>query len=161
MSKSTEKEDEKLIVKNRRAFFDYDVEEQYEGGLVLVGSEVKSMRAGTVDIVDSFASVDNGEMWLKQLYVAPFAQAKAFPHEPRRARKVLLHAREIVTIEKAIKRGGYTLIPIRLYFKKGRVKVELALAKGKKTVDKRATIRKKTADKEARAEIGRARKERP
>ncbi len=158
MSKPTEKAGEKLIVKNRRAFFDYEVEEQYEGGLVLVGSEVKSMRAGTVDIVDSFASVDRGEMWLKQLYVAPFEQAKQFPHEPRRARKVLLHAKEIAVIEKSITRGGYTLIPLRLYFKKGMVKVELGLAKGKKTFDKRVTIRKKTADKEARAEIGRARK---
>src|SRR3954447_18332138 len=112
--KPTEKESEKLIVKNRRATFDYEIEQRYEGGLVLVGSEVKSMRAGTVDIVDAFASVDRGEMWLKQLYVAPFAQAKAFPHEPRRARKVLLHAREITDIEKAITRGGYTLIPLRL-----------------------------------------------
>ena len=87
-------EGEKLIVKNRRAFFDYTIEEQYEGGLVLVGSEVKSMRQGRVDIVDAFASVDHDEMWLKQLYVAPFEQAKAFPHEPRRSRKVLLHKRE-------------------------------------------------------------------
>ena len=157
---TTNADGEKLIVKNRRATFDYEIEEQYEGGLVLVGSEVKSMRAGTVDVVDAFASVDHGEMWLKQLYVAPFEQAKTFPHEVRRARKVLLHSREIAAIEKAIKRGGYTLIPLRLYFKKGLVKVELGLAKGKKTFDKRATIRKKTADKEAKAEIGRAKKER-
>ena len=147
---------EKLIVKNRRATFDYTIEEQYEGGLVLVGSEVKSMRAGKVDIVDSFASVDHDEMWLKQLYVAPFEQAKAFPHEPRRARKVLLHKREIAQIDKAVARGGYTLIPLRLYFKGGRVKVELGLAKGKKTQDKRADIAKKTADRETRAAIDRA-----
>jgi SsrA-binding protein len=146
---------EKLIVKNRRAFFDYAVEERYEGGLVLVGSEVKSMRAGKVDIVDAFAAVEQGEMWLKQLHVAPFEQARAFPHAPRRARKVLLHAREIEQMEKAVMRGGYTLIPLRLYFKGGRVKVELGLAKGKKTHDKRADIAKKTADREARAVMGR------
>lgn len=114
------------------------------------------MRAGKVDIVDSFASVDHDEMWLKQLYVAPFEQAKAFPHEPRRARKVLLHKREIAQIDKAVARGGYTLIPLRLYFKGGRVKVELGLAKGKKTQDKRADIAKKTADRETRAAIDRA-----
>jgi SsrA-binding protein len=157
-SESKSGDGEKLIVKNRRATFDYEVEEHFEGGLVLVGSEVKSMRAGKVDIVDSFASVDHGEMWLKQLFVAPFEQAKAFPHEPRRARKVLLHAHEIAQIDKAISRGGYTLIPLRLYFKKGRIKVELGLAKGKKTHDKRADIARKTADREARAAVGRGRK---
>ncbi len=154
----TAKSDEKLIVKNRRATFDFSVEDRFEGGLVLVGSEVKSLRAGKVDLVDSFASVDHGEMWLKQLYVAPFEQAKAFPHEPRRARKVLLHAAEIEQIDKAISRGGYTLIPLRLYFKQGRVKVELGLAKGKKTHDKRHDIATKTAERETRAAIGRGRK---
>jgi len=151
-------EGEKLIVKNRRATFDYAIEEHYEGGLVLVGSEVKSMRGGRVDIVDAFASVDRDELWLKQLYVAPFEQAKAFPHDPRRSRKVLLHKREIEEIEKAVARGGYTLIPLRLYFKRGRVKVELGLAKGKKTHDKRADIARKTDERETRAAIGRGRK---
>jgi SsrA-binding protein len=146
---------EKLIVKNRRATFDYSIEEHYEGGLVLVGSEVKSMRAGKVDVVDAFASVDNDEMYLKQLYVAPFEQAKAFPHEPRRSRKVLLHKHEIEAIDKAVSRGGYTVIPLRLYFKGGRVKVELGLAKGKKTHDKRQDIARKTDEREARAAIAR------
>lgn len=136
--------------------FDYAVEQRYEGGLVLVGSEVKSMRAGKVDIVDSYASVDRGELWLKQLYIAPFEQAKAFPHDPRRPRKVLLHAHEIEQIEKGLTRGGYSLIPLQLYFKNGRVKVELGLGKGKKTVDKRQDIAKKTADAEARAAMRRA-----
>ena len=148
-------ESEKLIVKNRRATFDYTIEEEYEGGLVLVGSEVKSMRAAKVDIVDAFANVEKDELWLKQLYVAPFEQAKAFPHEPRRSRKVLLHKREIAAIEKDVARGGYTLIPLRLYFKRGRVKVVLGLAKGKKTHDKRAEIARKTDDRETRAAIGR------
>ncbi len=148
-------EGEKLIIKNRRAFFDYFIEDRYEGGLVLVGSEVKSLRAGKVDMADAYASVERGELWLKQLYIAPFEQASAFPHEPRRARKVLLHAREIAQLDNAIMRGGYTVVPLRLYFKRGLAKVELGVAKGKKVHDKRADIAKKTAEREARAAMGR------
>jgi SsrA-binding protein len=149
---------EQLIVKNRRATFDFAIDDKYEGGLVLQGSEVKSMRAGKVDLVDAYATVERGECWLKQMYVAPFEAAKAFPHEPRRSRKVLLHAHEIEQIDEEITRGGMTVIPLRLYFKDGRVKVELAVARGKKTHDKREEIAKKAADKEARAEMGRARR---
>ena len=149
---------ETLIVKNRRASFDYELGDTFEGGLVLLGSEVKSLRAGKVDMVDAFASVDHGEVWLKQLQIAPFEQAKAFPHDPRRARKVLLHSHEIDRIHKELARKGSTLIPLRLYWKNGRVKVELGLAKGKKTVDKRADIAKKTAEKEAKAAVARATK---
>lgn len=148
----------KFIVQNRRAGFDYTIDHRYEGGLVLVGSEVKSLRAGHVELVDSYAQVENGECWLKQMYIAPFEQAKAFPHEPRRARKVLLHAHEIAAIDRGVSRDGYTVIPISLYFSKGRVKIELGLAKGKKTHDKRATMAQKTADREARDAIGRGRK---
>jgi SsrA-binding protein len=151
---------EKVIVHNRRASFDYAIEERFEGGLVLVGSEVKSMRAGKVELVDAFAAVEGGELWLKQMYVAPFEQATAFPHDPRRPRKVLVHHSEIARIDRAVSREGMTLVPLRLYFKRGRVKVELGLAKGKKTHDKRADIKAKTAEKEARAAMGRARKER-
>ena len=158
MATKREEKDEQLIVKNRRATFDFEIEDSYEGGLVLVGSEVKSMRLGKVDIVDAFASVDHGEVWLKQLHVGPFEQARAFPHEPRRARKVLLNKREIAQIDKALSRQGFTLIPLRLYFKRGHAKVELGLAKGKKTFDKRADIAKKTADREARASVARGRK---
>jgi SsrA-binding protein len=161
-AKKTDKDDgiDKVIVTNRRATFDYAIEERFEGGLVLVGSEVKSMRAGKVEIVDAFATVERGELWLKQLYVAPFEMASAFPHEPRRPRKVLVHANEIARIERAVSREGMTLVPLRLYFRRGRVKVELGLAKGKKTHDKRADIARKTAEREARAAMGRARKER-
>ncbi len=149
---------EQLIVKNRRATFDYTIDEKYEGGLVLVGSEVKAMRNGTVDIVDAYASIEKDECWLRQLYVAPFAGARSFPHEPRRARKVLLHKHEIAALDEQISRGGFTVIPLRLYFKDGRVKVELGVGKGKKVHDKRQTIAKETADREARAAIGRGRK---
>jgi SsrA-binding protein len=151
---------EKVVVTNRRATFDYAVEEKIEGGLVLVGSEVKSMRAGKVELVDAYATVERGELWLKQMYIAPFEQASAFPHDPRRSRKVLVHASEIAKIDRALSREGYTLVPLRLYFRRGRVKVELGLAKGRKTHDKRAEIARKTADREARAAMGRTRKER-
>jgi SsrA-binding protein len=159
----TEKQDDaiqKVIITNRRAAFDYAIEEKFEGGLVLVGSEVKSMRDGKVEMVDAYATVENGELWLKQLYVAPFEQAKAFPHEPRRARKVLVRQSEIAKIDRAISREGYTLVPTRLYWRRGHVKVELGLAKGKKSHDKRADIKAKTADREAKAAMGRGRKER-
>ncbi len=146
------------IVLNRRARFDYAIDETYEGGLALMGSEVKSIRAGKVDIVDSFFAVEKGELWMRQLYVAPFEQAKNFGHEPRRARKVLLHRREIAQLVASVKREGYTLIPIRIYLKEGRIKVEIGVAKGKKTVDKRRDIAKKTAEREARDDAGRARK---
>jgi SsrA-binding protein len=149
---------EKLIVKNRRATFDYTIDEVYEAGLALLGSEVKSLRLGKVDIVDAYASVDGRDMFLKQLNIAPFEMARAFPHEPRRARKLLLHRREIDRIQKALARDGATVIPLRLYFKGGKVKVELGIAKGKKTYDKRHDIAKKTADKEAKASIVRGRK---
>ena len=156
--KQTRKAAQKLIADNRRARFDYEVTDKYEGGLVLTGSEVKSMRAGKVDIVDAYASIDRGELWLKQLYVAPFEKAATFPHEPRRARKVLLHRNEITAIDREIGRGGLTVVPMRLYFKDGHVKVELAVVRGKKKEDKRRDIAKKTADREARAVIGRAAK---
>jgi len=151
-------EGEKLIVKNRRAFFDYAVEDRFEGGLVLTGSEVKSMRAGKVDLVDAYASEEGGEVWLKQMYVAPFEQASAFPHEPRRPRKVLLHKHEIERLHDASARGGYTIVPLRLYFKRGRAKVELGVAKGKKHYDKREGMAKRDAEREARAAMQRGRK---
>ena len=149
---------EKLIVKNRRATFDYAIEDVFEGGLALLGSEVKSLRAGKVDIVDAYGSVDAGQLVLKQLYIAPFEQAKAFPHEPRRNRLVLVHRHEIEKIDEAVSKGGFTLIPLRLYFKNGKAKVELGLAKGKKNYDKRADMAQKTANREARDAIGRGRK---
>jgi len=144
-------ESDQLIVKNRRASFDYEIEERYEAGISLVGSEVKSMRAGKVDVSDAYCVVEHGEAWLKQMFVAPFEQASAFPHEPRRSRRLLLHAREIEEIHEALARGGATAVPMRLYFKNGRVKVELGVGKGKKKYDKRADIAKKDAEREARA----------
>jgi SsrA-binding protein len=147
------KEGEQLIVKNRRALFDYDIDERLEAGVVLAGSEVKSMRAGKVDVSDAYVSVERGEAWLKQMFVAPFEQASAFPHEQRRSRKLLLHGKQIEELHQALARGGYAVVPLRLYFKNGRVKVELGVGRGKKKFDKRADIAKRDADREARAAI--------
>ncbi len=142
---------EELIVKNRRALFDYEIEERFEAGIALVGSEVKSLRAGKVDVSDAYVSVERGQAWLRQMFIAPFEQASAFPHETRRARKLLLHVREIAEIDKAVARGGYAVIPLRLYFKRGRVKVELGKGLGRKKYDKRAHIAKRDAEREAQA----------
>jgi SsrA-binding protein len=139
-----------LIVKNRRATFDYDIGDRYEAGIALVGSEVKSMRDGKVDVSDAYVSVDNGEAWLKQMYVAPYEQATVFAHEPRRNRKLLMHGPEIKAIHQALAREGATAVPMSLYFKQGRVKVEIGVGKGKKRFDKRADIAKRDADRDAR-----------
>lgn len=149
----------KIIARNRRASFDYAIEEKFEAGIVLVGSEVKSLRGGKCELVDAYGQIERGEGWLKQLYIPPFEQARAFPHEPRRNRKLLLNTKEIERIGRAVEREGYTLIPIEVYFKGSYVKVALGLARGKKTHDKRHDIAKKTADREARADIVRARKQ--
>ncbi|MDP9152365.1 MAG: SsrA-binding protein SmpB [Myxococcota bacterium] len=146
-------EGELLIVKNRRALFDYDVGERYEAGVALLGSEVKSMRAGKVDVGDAYVVVENGQAWLKQMFVAPFEQANVFPHETRRSRRLLLHRPEIKQIHDALTRSGATAVPLRIYFKNGRVKVEFALAKGKKMHDKRHDIAKRDADRDARVAL--------
>jgi SsrA-binding protein len=151
-------EAEKLIVKNRRATFDYDIKDRYEAGVSLVGSEVKSMRAGKVDVTDAYVAIERGQAWLKQLFVAPFGHASAFPHETRRSRKLLLHAREIAEIHQALAREGATAVPLKLYFKDGRVKVEIGVGRGKKSFDKRADIAKKDAERETRQVARQARR---
>ena len=157
-TKTGKANDEKVVAKNRRATFDYELEDRYEAGLVLVGSEVKSLRAGKVEIVDAYGSIENGEAWLMQLYIAPFEQASYFGHEPRRKRKLLMKRKELEKLGAALKDRGYTLIPTRLYFKGRVAKIELALARGKTRGDKRQDIAKKDAQKEARNALGRSRK---
>lgn len=151
---------EKVVARNKRASFDYALEDRYEAGLILTGSEVKSLRAGKVEIVDAFADVDRGEAWLNQLYIAPFEQAAVFGHEPRRRRKLLLNRSEIEKLDSKLKDRGYTLIPLRIYFKGRRAKIEIALARGKTKGDKRQDIARKDAEREARVAMGRERKER-
>jgi SsrA-binding protein len=147
-----------LIVQNRKARFDYALGDSFEAGISLVGSEVKSLREGRVEIVDAFVDVKGGQAWLKQLRIQPWTHATAYGHEVERPRRLLLHRSEIEKIGRAVQRDGMTVVPIRLYFKDGRVKVEIALAKGKRDIDKRADMAKKTEEKEARAAMARGRK---
>ena len=131
---------EKLIAENRRARFDYFLEDRLEAGLVLTGTEVKSLREGKANIAESYASADGRELILINAYIPEYGNANRFNHEPRRHRKLLLHRRQIDKLLAAVQREGRTVVPTRLYFDdKGRVKLELALAKGKKLHDKRAT----------------------
>jgi SsrA-binding protein len=140
------------IAVNRRARFDYFVEETFEAGLVLTGSEVKALRDGKANLKDSYGRIDRGECWLLNAHISPYGPSSRFGHEPTRTRKLLLHAREIDKLSSKVKEKGLTLIPLRLYFKNGRVKVELGLCRGKKHHDKRDTIR----DREVQREMDRA-----
>ncbi len=144
---------EKFIARNRAATFHYDISEKYEAGIVLKGSEVKSLREGRADISEAFATIERGEVWLRQMYVASYFAARAFPHAERGVRKLLLHAREIRALDRAVSREGYTLIPLDLYFKDGRVKATLGLGRGKKVHDKRATLVEKAAVRETLDEV--------
>lgn len=136
------------IATNRRARFDFAIAESFEAGMVLLGSEVKSLRAGGADLKDSYAAVRGGEMWLYGLRIAPYEFARDGGHEPERDRKLLLHKREIERIGAKLAERGLTLIPIRLYFKEGKAKVELGLGKGKARHDKRETLKRRQADRE-------------
>src|SRR5262245_4727482 len=140
------------IAVNRRARHDYFIEETIEAGLVLTGSEVKSLRAGKAQLKDSYGRIDRGEVWLFNAHISEYAAAAQFGHEPTRSRKLLLHRREIERLVGKVKERGLTLIPLRLYFKHGRAKVELGLARGKKLYDKRASIK----ERESKREVERA-----
>lgn len=139
---------DKDICVNRRARHDYFIEETYEAGLVLQGSEVKSLRAGKANLSDSYARVMRGECILLNAHISPYDAASSFNHEPTRTRKLLLHKREILRLSGKVREKGLTLVALRLYFKNGRAKVELGLARGKKLYDKRETLRKKAAQRE-------------
>jgi SsrA-binding protein len=139
------KEAQKFIAQNRAATFHYEIAERYEAGIVLKGSEVKSLRDGKASLVEAYAAIERGEVWLKQMHIASFFAARAFPHAERGARKLLLHAREVRYLERAVLREGFTLIPLNLYFKDGWVKVTLGLARGKKAYDKRRAIAERDA----------------
>jgi SsrA-binding protein len=140
--------DEKIICVNRQARHNYFIDETYEAGLVLLGSEVKSLRDGKANLVDSYGQIRHGEAFLINAHISPYAGANQFNHEPTRTRKLLLHAREIERLTGKTKERGLTLIPLKMYFKGGRAKVELGLARGKKLYDKRETLRRKVAQRE-------------
>ncbi len=136
------------ICKNRRARFDYQIEETFEAGIVLLGSEVKSLREGRANLVDSYARISDGEVFLMKAHIAPYEQANRENHDPVRPRKLLLHRSEIRRLTGKVHERGRTLIPLELYFERGRAKVELALARGKKRYDKRAAIAKRESDRQ-------------
>ncbi len=143
MAETVEKEKRESIARNKRARHDYHILDTWEAGVVLTGSEVKSLRDGKANITDSYAIVKDGEVFLLNLHISPYEKASHFNHEPTRTRKLLLHRKEIRKMIGAVERQGLTLIPLELYFKRGRAKVALALAKGKKLYDKRADEKKK------------------
>ena len=144
--------DKKTHAKNRKAYFDYHIEETYEAGIALTGTEVKSIRAGKANLKDSYARIDDGELFVYNMHISPYEQGNRFNHEPLRTRKLLMHRREISRLIGLTREKGYTLIPTELYVTKGIIKVELALARGKKQYDKRDAI----AAKEAKREVERA-----
>jgi SsrA-binding protein len=147
---------EKLVASNRRAHHDFDILETHEAGLVLQGTEVKSLRDSRADLKESYARIERDEAWLLGLHISPYAQGNRANHDPLRPRKLLLHRAEINRLLGKIMEKGLTLVPLRLYFKQGRAKVELGLARGRKTLDKRQAIR----EREERREVARVIRER-
>lgn len=143
----------RVIADNRKALHDYHVIETFEAGVVLLGTEVKSIREGSVNLRDTYARLDNGEVWLLNMHVGPYSHSGYASHEERRQRKLLLHRSEIRKLTGKVAEKGLTLVPLRMYFKEGRVKVALALAKGKQLHDKRETIRRREVDRETRTAI--------
>jgi SsrA-binding protein len=146
----------KVIATNRKARYQYHFHDTYEAGLVLMGSEIKSIRAGRVSLQEGFVLFEAGEAWLVNVHIAPYDPASQQNHEPRRRRKLLLHRREIDRLRSRVQEKGYTVVPVRLYLKDGRAKVEIALARGKRQYDKRQTIAKR----DSKRQMERAIKER-
>src|SRR5450756_1207251 len=141
----------KLVASNRKARHDYHIDDTFEAGLVLTGTEVKALRAGRASLVDGYATVEHGEAWLEGVHIPEYTEGTWTNHAPRRKRKLLLHRREIAGLEHEIQAKGVTIVPLSLYFVDGRAKVEIALARGKKEYDKRNTLREQQADREAQA----------
>lgn len=141
----------KTIARNRRALHEYDILDTYEAGMVLSGTEVKSLRAGRASLVDGFAQINDGEIWLHNVHIPEYTEGTWTNHTPRRKRKLLLHRGEIEKLVGKTKEGGLTLVPLALYWKDGRAKIEIALARGRKTYDKRHAL----ADRDAKREMSR------
>jgi SsrA-binding protein len=140
--------DIKVVATNRKARHEYFLMEKYEAGMVLKGSEIKSIRAGQISLAQAYVRVDAGEAWLVDCHIAPYEQAGIFNHDPRRPRKLLLHRKEIARLFEDVRQKGVTIIPIRVYLRRGRAKVEIAVAKGKKLYDKRHSIAKRDIQRE-------------
>ncbi|MCW2761992.1 MAG: smpB [Marmoricola sp.] len=152
---------QKFIAQNRKARYDFQIDDTFEAGLVLVGTEVKSLRAGRATLVDGFAEIDGGEVFLHGVHIPEYTEGTWTNHEPRRVRKLLLNRHEIDKLESKVNEKGFTLIPLSLYFKDGRAKVEIALARGKKTYDKRHALAEKQANREKQQALGRQLKGHP
>ena len=144
-----------VVAQNKKARYDYAIEDTYEAGLVLTGTEVKALRAGRASLVDGFAEIVDGEVWLQNAHIPEYTQGTWTNHAPRRKRKLLLHRQEIDKLERRVNERGLTLVPLALYFKDGRAKVEIGLARGKRSYDKRQSIAKRDAQREATRELGR------
>ena len=145
----------KLIAQNKKARHDYSIEDVYECGLVLTGTEVKSLRAGRASLIDGYAHVENGELWLAGVHIPEYTEGTWTNHTPRRQRKLLVHAQELKKLHLKVKEGGITLVPLQLYFKDGKAKVEIAIARGKKAHDKRAALMERQSTREIDREVSR------
>jgi SsrA-binding protein len=143
----------KIIATNRKAGFEFFLFERFEAGLSLHGSEIKSIRAGQISITEAFINIDSSDAWLVEAHIAPYEQANRFNHDPKRTRRLLLHKKEIRELWDAVRQKGVTVVPIRVYLKNGRAKVEIAIAKGKKLHDKRAVIARRDAERESEREM--------
>lgn len=139
----------KVVATNRKARHNYSIEDTYEAGISLVGTEVKSLRAGRASLVDGYAFLENGEVWLDAVHIPEYTEGTWTNHSPRRKRKLLLHRKEITKLSSRTKEGGYTLVPLAIYFLDGRAKVEIAVAKGKREYDKRQALRERQDNREA------------
>lgn len=148
MTKTTSPENIRIISQNKKAFHDFEISDKYEAGIVLLGTEVKSLREGRANLKDSYAKVKKNEVFLYDLHISPYSHASYENHEPERVRKLLLHRLEIKKLLGKTQERGFSLVPLKMYFKDGKVKVEIALAKGKKEYDKRESIKRKEENRE-------------
>jgi SsrA-binding protein len=147
-------ENVKIVAKNRKAGFEYFLFEHFEAGLALKGSEIKSVRAGQISLAESYIQVDKDQAWLIEAHIAPYIQANRFNHDPKRPRRLLLHRKEIREMWDSVRQKGVTVVPLRVYLKNGRAKLEIAIAKGKKLHDKREAIARRDAEREMNREAG-------
>jgi SsrA-binding protein len=146
-------ENVKVVATNKKARFEYFLLEHFEAGLALMGSEIKSIRAGQVSLAEAYVMVDGGEAWLMEAHIAPYAQASRLNHEPKRRRRLLLHKKEIRELWEAVRQKGVTIVPTRMYLKDGRAKLEIAIAKGKKLHDKRQVLAQRDAEREMKRDL--------
>ncbi|MGC8780937.1 MAG: SsrA-binding protein SmpB [Anaerolineae bacterium] len=153
MSRKTAGEGEKVVATNRKAYHDYFLEDTYEAGIVLTGTEIKSVRAGRVNLRDGFVQIRQGEAWLINVHISPYDFGNRENHEPRRERKLLLHRQEIRKLQSKVSERGWTIVPLRMYLRDGRAKVEIALVRGKRLYDKKDAIAERDAERELRRTI--------